>query len=296
MEFNSSRFFELVRYKLTSPTFLWFLSLYISVLLSMIMFNISREGFNADGIFGGPSYYANLFLHYGLNANANYESPWASGFRAWLIAPFLAIWLGLPLYFLKDAGYAYNGETRSDPQGNFFFAFFDENVYGFEINIFGEKGNLFYIGIIWIPILVATFTTIYYKRRMNRETSIVNRFLISFIIAIWLGISMAKMTDPSLSFSLQGFFQSLFDNRRHNAFVEYDGHYHPLMLATLTALFQIINLIIFGLLDSVEVLIGKINSQREHYRIQREVKLKRQSAGMAKLPWEADSSDKSKKG
>ena len=126
----------------TSPTLVWFGSLYLYVLSSMIAFNISREGFNADGILGGPEYYMDLFLTYGLNSNLEgtpYVSPYATGILAWIMAPFMAIWLGVTVFFLKRGGFAYNGVTFKDPSGTLFFAFFSKSVYGYEINRSEER-------------------------------------------------------------------------------------------------------------------------------------------------------------
>lgn len=184
----------------TSPTTVWFASLYFTVLISMICFNVNRQGFNRSGFLGGPRYYATLFLTYGLNDESTYVNPWMHGVGAWLFAPFIAVWLGVVLYFTKMAGFAFNGKTFSDPTGAFFYAFFADNVYGFEHNFFGAKGNMFYLGIVWIPIFVSCIITIYYKNWVRRETSIVTRFFINVLISFWVGFQMARMTDPHFWF------------------------------------------------------------------------------------------------
>ncbi len=236
-----------IKSMLTSPTFVWFSSLYFSTLLMMIAMNIARVGF-IKGILTGPQYFARIFLTYGLNATSTYNSPWF-GASAWIFAPFLAIWLGVPLYMLKDAGYAYNG-PRQDPQGVLFYAFFREDVYGFDVRIFGDKGNLFYIGIVWLPIIIASINTIWVKRRTKRNTSMVTRFFVSFIIAVIVAIQFSKMTDPNLHFSFQGLMTSLFDDRKYNHFELYDGAYPPMYLATLMALFQMVPMIILGIIEA----------------------------------------------
>ena len=154
----------------TSPTFVWFFSLYISGLLMMIGFNIARLGFTLDGIFGGPQYYAKLFLQYGLNATSEYASPWF-GASAWIFAPFMALLLGIPLFFLTEGGFSYNGVV-SDPQGTIFYAFFKDDVFAYDINLFGDKGNLFFIGIVWIPIIVASVNTILVKKKYDNELAL----------------------------------------------------------------------------------------------------------------------------
>lgn len=280
----------------TSPTLVWFGSLYFYVLFSMIAFNVSREGFNADGFFGGPEYYMDLFLTYGLNSTPEevlYTSPYAKGILAWVMAPFIAVWLGVTLFFLKRGGFAYNGTTFKDPSGTLFFAFFSKSVYGYEINIVGLKGNLFYLGIIWIPIFMATITTIMYKRKVKRETSIVTRFFFSVIISFWIAMEMAKITDPSIIFSMDGLFESLFVDRKYNNFVQYDGHYHPTNLATALALFHITLLILFSLVDNIETAYLAIRRQIRIYNQQRVMLQERIAQGVAELPWEEQSTAKS---
>lgn len=273
----------------TSPTFVWFASLYIFVLAAMMAFNISREGFNLDGIFGGPAYYMDLFLSYGLNSGENVRysnSPYRSGILAWIMAPFMAVWLGITLFYLKRGGFAYNGTEFKDPSGTLFFSFFSKSVYGYEINIIGLKGNLFFIGIIWLPIIAATITTILYKRKVKRDTSIVTRFIISAIISFWLAIEMAKVTDPTIVFSFQGMIDSLFVERKYNNFVEYDGHYHPTNLATAFLLFHIAVMIFYSLADNLETAYIGIRGQLRIYNRQREMLQERIAAGSKDLPWE----------
>lgn len=270
----------------TSPTIVWFVTLYLSSLLMMIGFNIARLGFNAEGIFGGPQYYAKVFLTYGLNATSDYASPWFGGW-AWIFAPFLVIFLGIPLIFLQDAGFAYNG-IRQDPQGVFFYAFFKEDVYGYDINLWGLKGNLFYIGLIWIPIIFASINTIMVKRKYGREISLAKRFFFSFIISLIVAMQMAKMTDPNLSFNwgVDGIWFSLFENRYVNRFEVYDGAYPPMMLATLMALLQIIPMIITGLMEGGYNWYLMSKKRRELLKLKEVIEV--DAEDLEVLPWEKD--------
>ncbi len=236
---------------LTSPTLVWFASLYIFSLASIISFNIARQGFNAQGFFGGPEYYANLYLHYGLNASSTYASPVSKGFLAWIYVPFLTVFLGLPMIFLKEAGWAYNSPFYETNQANLKYAFFRDAVFGYEVVIFGHKGNAFYLGTVWLPIIAASLVTVMYKLHTKRDTWLVSRFIISFIIAMWLGIEFAKMTDPNLHFDWSQFFPTLTGDRFNNKFVVYDGEYSPTMLGVIMTLFQILPMIIITLMEGV---------------------------------------------
>ncbi|OLS20983.1 MAG: hypothetical protein HeimC2_35140 [Candidatus Heimdallarchaeota archaeon LC_2] len=277
---------QLLIYKISSPTTVWFFSLWATGLLSMIGFNLVREGFNADGLTGGPAYYSRIFLFYGLNEKSTYDSPYLDGFLPWIFAPFLGIWLGLALFYLKHAGFSKNGGTFLDSDGTLSFAFFGENVFGFGINIFGVKGNLFYIGILWFPIISASIITAVYTKHVKRDTSIVTRFFFNFVIALWTGIQIAKMTDPNLSFSLQGAYESLFLDRKFNTFIVFDGEYHPTLLAFIFTLFQIIPMIIFGFISSLGNIYRNTKASMERYQIRREMHAKRKRDGYSKLPWE----------
>ncbi len=279
---------NLLIYKVSSPTTVWFSSLYLTGLLSMIGFNLGREGLNLNGLTGGPSYYSRVFLYYGLNGNSTFDTPWVDGILAWIFAPFIAIWLGLTLFYLKHAGYSKNGGTFTDPDGSLYFAFFNENVYGYGINIFGVKGNLFYIGIVWLPIITASIVTTVYMKRVKRESSIITRFSFNFVIAFWVGLAMAKMTDPNVSFKFQGFFDSLYENRTFNSFVIYEGEYHPMMLALILTLFQLVSILVFGLISSMNAIIISMRQSMERYRIRREMTARRRREGISTLPWKTD--------
>jgi hypothetical protein len=233
----------------TSPTLFWFYSLYLSCLLMMIINNLFRVGFTIDGLLGGPIYYSGLFFNYGLNVEGVYTTPYESGVLAWIIAPFIAIFLGVVLFFLKDSGFTYNGNTREmNPYlapGNPTYAFFPEDVYGAGTVLFGMKGNLFYISIVWIPIIISSILTVYYSKWLDRGDWVVSKFFTNFIIALWIAIPFAKKTDPDLSFSFSGLIQSLFIDRSINHFVIYDGHYHPMMIAFTLTLFQFVPQLIY---------------------------------------------------
>lgn len=281
----------------TAPSTVWFVGLWFYGIFSMIVFNmfrvLSSGGTFGEALFGGPSYYAHLFLFYGLNEKGG-PTGWESGIGAWLIAPFLAVFMGITLFYLRDSGFAYNGNTRLEdpllPIGDPVYAFFPEPVYGAGINLFGMKGNLFYIGIVWMPIILASITTIVYQRKVKRDTSLITRFVVNFIIAVWLGVQVAKMTDPNLSFSLPGFFESIFSDRRTNAFVSYEGQYHPMMLATAFTLYQVVPMLVLATFDGVINLTGRVRQERALYNQRMQYQRERQEGGISKLPWERDKS------
>ncbi len=235
----------------TSPTTVWFVSLYIFGLLSMVFFNIARVGLNQDGIFGGPYYYTNLFLHFGLNNSSTYQSPLLTNpFLTTLFAPYLAIFFGMAFFMIPNAGRAFNSTGFSPQEGANSFAFFNQDVYGFEISFLFPKLNLFYIGIVWLPIIASSIITIYYKNWLSRETSLVSRSIINLIIAYFVGVEFAKMTDPNFKYVWQNFIPSILSERRNQTFVVYSGQYFPLMLMTILFFYQFIPIIVMGLIEN----------------------------------------------
>ncbi|RMG31192.1 MAG: hypothetical protein D6732_15030 [Methanobacteriota archaeon] len=234
---------------LTSPTTIWFASLYLFSLLAIIIFNFVRTGYDIESIGSAPNYYASLFLHYGLNARSTYDSPIAEGIMSWIFTPFLVVFLGLALFFIKEAGWAYNSPYFDFSQINKTYAFFSHNVFGYEVIFFGQKGNAFFIGMVWLPIIAASVVTIMYKLHTKRETWIVTRFAINLLISFKLGMEMAKMTDPNLHFNWNEFIPTLIEHRYTNNFVVFSGHYHPFMMMVLLTFVQIVPMIVLGLME-----------------------------------------------
>jgi len=295
MEVSGKRVLEIAKYKISSPTTVWFGSLYFFGLFSMIMNNIFRLGFSWNAIANAPSYYAGLFLNYGLNSEGTYTSPYESGILAWLMAPFIAIWMGLVLYYLRDAGFAYNGNTRFMdpflPAGNPFYAFFSTDVYGAGDLIFGIKGNMFYISIVWMPIIFASILTLIYSKWTKRESWIVTRVFFNFVIAAWIAVNLAKITNPTVSLNLGGFFKSVFVDRRNNYFVVYDGQYNPAMLTFVFALFQFVSIVVAAAIDGLISLSYLIRRKYEEYQERQEYLEEAKSKGITKLPWEEDEAE-----
>ncbi|MCY3410868.1 MAG: hypothetical protein INQ03_04440 [Candidatus Heimdallarchaeota archaeon] len=277
-------------YIFSSPTFIWFFSLYITTLIMMISLNVARLGFNIEGLTTGPQYFMNLFMFYGLNAAYTSDSFILHG-GAWLLGPFVAVFMGLGLIILKEAGFSYNGLTE-DPLGTMFYAFFREDVYGYDIHLMGEKGNVFYFSIVWIPIITSTILVIVASRRLDRRSSVVSRFLISFIIAIMVGNAIARISDPNLTYSIEGFFKSLFIDRERNHFVVYQGEYPPMMLATFFTFLQIIPMIIMAFFELIILFYNVSKLQYEYNQKLKKENMERREALSEDeydlLPWEID--------
>ncbi len=233
----------------SSPTAIWFGSLYLFSLLSIIIFNLVRTGYDLSSIATAPEYYSSLFLHYGLNANSTYNSPISKGFLSWIFAPFLVVFLGLALFFIKEAGWAYNSPYFDFSQINKTYAFFSSNVFGYEVTFYGQKGNAFFLGMVWLPIVCASIVTVMYKLHTKRDTWVVTRFAINLLISLKIGLEMARMTDPGLHFNWDQFIPTLVEHRFTNNFVIFSGHYHPFMIMILLTFIQIVPMVILGLME-----------------------------------------------
>ena len=198
---------------------------------------------------------------------------------------------------IRDAGHAFNG-PKEDPQGTIFYAFFAEFVYGFEVGLGGLKGNIFYIGIVWLPIIAASLITISYKRHVKRESSIVMRFSISFVISMWLANIFARFSDPNFYYDWGGFWDSLITFRKRNLFVrsvnvdtgfdsqDFQGHYHPTSTGMLFALMHIIPIIVFGLMDAAGSVYSGLKREFTFYRERQRMLRERIRSGAKKLPWD----------
>ncbi len=238
---------EKTKSMLSSPTLVWFASLYFFSLLSIIIFNLVRTGFDLASVATAPEYYTDLFLHYGLNAESTYQSKYLHGFSSWLYAPFVVVFMGLALFFIKEAGLAFNSPSFSISDINKKYAYFSKNVFGYDVVLFGnQKWNAFYIGQVWLPIIAACIVTIAYSRHTKRETWIVSRFFISLLISFWLATDLAKMTDPNYYYDWSLFFPTLFEFRYNNRFVAYNGDYNPMTLTLVFTFFQFIPMIMLG--------------------------------------------------
>lgn len=273
---------------LTSPTTVWFASLYFFSLIAIIIFNVVRTGGDINAVFTGPEYYASLFLHYGLNEGSTYNSPFASGVLSWLFAPFLVIFMGIPLFFLKEAGWAYNSPFFEISQINKTYAFFNTNVFGYEIVFLGQKGNAFFFGMVWLPIICATIVTAIYKIHTKRDSWIVTRFVINLLISFWLGLELAKMTDPNLYFEWSEFIPTLVDHRFTNNFVVFEGHYNPMMIMLLFTFFQIAPMVILGLVEGGYKSLKIYLQKRDIFKSDENKTVKISSR---KLPWNESSED-----
>jgi hypothetical protein len=278
----------------TSPTFVWFAGLYITSLIMMILLNLSRVGLSWEGLTTGPQYFMRIFMYYGLNATYISNEFILNG-GAWLLGPFVTVFLGLALIILSDAGFAFNSEM-DDPLGTRFYAFFREDVYGYDVNIFGNKGNMFYIALVWIPIISASIMVIIAKRRLNRTSSLVTRFVVSFVIAIFIGNTFSRISDPNMHYEWSGFFHSLFVDRRQNAFVVYDGEYPPMMIATFLTLIQIFPMLVMGSIEG-GISVFKLIRLRMKLRRERMLEAEERKSTLTDeeideeaedLPWEVD--------
>ncbi|MDH5400970.1 MAG: hypothetical protein OEY49_00655 [Candidatus Heimdallarchaeota archaeon] len=288
---------DIIIYRISSPSAIWFISIYVNTLFAIIGFNIVRDkdGTFFDKIFGGPSYYSRLFLTYGLNSKSN-PGPWAEGMLAWIFAPFAVFFMGLGLFYLKEGGWARNSAIFSDPEGVKSYAFFSDLVFGYETNIFGKfagegsKWNLFYIGLIWVPMFATITITILYEKKLDRKTSIVTRTIINFLIAIWIGTIIARVGDPSLNYDWSNLWNNVMNERERNKFViiNKEYNYHPTFIAMYFVFIQFIPSILLGLANGIIAIRKQIRFEWDAYKERQNLELEREAHGVKKLPWVPD--------
>ena len=275
---------------LKSPAMVWFYSLYFCTLFSMIGFNLTRN----QNIFTGPSYYATLFFTYGLNGSSDYVSPWASGLLSWIIAPFLVIFIGVPLFFLQESGFSYNQIPSSDVSlGD--YSFFNGDVYGSDLYLLNNyKFNLFYIGIVWLPILSASLITYIYKRKYKLKLNYIAQFCVTIVLSFLISWEFARYNDPSWYLSFENMFDSLTANRITPTFVVFDGFYHPMSTGVLFLVFHFVPVIVSVLVwFSIDAVISIRNRRRELKEKAKSLRISKPrdkfDTMSMKLPWELES-------
>ena len=150
----------------------------------------------------------------------------------------------------------------------------------------GDKVNLFYIGIVWIPIFVASINTILVKKKYDKELSLPKILAVAYVLAIIVAIPMAKMTDPNLSFSFPGALDSLFQDRKYNHFEIYDGYYPPMMLSIMMTLYHLIPMVIMGLIEAAMNWYRYSKTKRAALKAM--IRIDEEDKEIEALPWETD--------
>ena len=270
---------------LSHPSMVWFYLLHITTLLSMIVFNIVRVGFTLDGIFGGPEYYGNLFWYYGLNADPAYVTPYGQGFLAWITSPLLVIFLGVPLYFLMEAGWSPVVDSQIKDLGTKNYAFFPENPYGYDVSFGSKKFNAFFIGVVWLPIIVSSVMLVIYMHKTKKTVHPVLQFIVAFIISMLLGAEFARIQSPNYYFDLQKGFESMFQFRNRSILVQNKvGFYHPTGLGFLMALFHIVAMITGVLVVAIIEIPKKVQDFNHLREMRRAKRIATSTTGVVETP------------
>ncbi|HUU77192.1 MAG TPA: hypothetical protein VMX55_02525 [candidate division Zixibacteria bacterium] len=233
--------FEIKRFRdYIGPTGIWIITYYLTSIFIMIVMNIARVGWSGEAIFAAPSYFAQLFLNYGLNAG---KVPAESGEElidfyfeklefgrplisaSWIFAPMIIYVLGLMISFLPGSGYP-------APEGYYIlnnnFMYFHERT----VLLNDHKTGGFYFVLVWIPIIMACFLGAFISKRIYKDPNqyksfnVVKVMLFSLIPCLIVSYAMAKMTGE-ISFSFFGAIKTIFTNSYENYGFFFTGQYHP---------------------------------------------------------------------
>ncbi|MBK5114089.1 MAG: hypothetical protein KGD59_13945 [Candidatus Heimdallarchaeota archaeon] len=230
------------------PTGLWLLCYYLASVFMMIVLNIARLGWTAEAIFSAPTYFAQLFINYGLNAGKvkapdldrqndfyfqkiDFGNALSSG--AWVFAPMIIYVLGLLITIMPGSGFP-------QPVGDFDyltnFQFFHHFVpfLGFDVNpvtnIMFTTGA-FYFLIAWLPIILACVIGAFVTKRVfpekkNRSISVVKFMLFNLLVGFIVGMQMGTMTGE-VNFRITGALRTIFTSSYDNTGYLFTGQYHP---------------------------------------------------------------------
>lgn len=227
------------------PTGIWMLSYYFTSIFVMICLNIARVGWSGEAIFAAPSYFAQLFINFGLNAGKvqadasdtvndfyfeKIEFGRALISASWLFAPMIIYVLGILFAFLTGSGYP-------QPEGYFDylqnFRYFHERT----VLLWGDvennrKGGGFYFVLVWIPIIVATLAGAFVSKRIYEDKKQANSFNVvkmmgfNLLAGFIVGYQMAYMTGR-VAVSFGGSIKTIFTNSYDNFGFYFSGQYNP---------------------------------------------------------------------
>ncbi|NHJ33219.1 MAG: hypothetical protein FK732_10170 [Asgard group archaeon] len=238
------------------PTGIWLLCYYVASLLMMIILNIARLGFTGEAIFSAPTYFAQLFISYGLNAGKTKVPPPgpleeipahldvdygmqkvdfgnALSSAAWLFAPMVVYVLGLLMTILPGSGFP-------QPIGDFDyltnFQYFHDFVpfLGFSVdadtNVMRTTGS-FYFLIAWLPLIIsclvgAFITKRVFKEKKDRSISVIKVMFFNLLVGFIVGLQMGVITGD-VTFRIIGALRTIFTNSYDNTGYFFSGEYHP---------------------------------------------------------------------
>lgn len=232
------------------PTGIWMLSYYFISIFIMIAMNIARVGWSGEAIFAAPSYFAQLFLNYGLNAGKVAADPLdpASDFylekiefsrplmsASWLFAPMIVYVLGLFLSILIGSGYP-------QPTGEFsylenFFYFHERTVAltGDPLANDPAKTGGFYFIIAWLPIILSAIVGAIISKRVfkkdenpkqHKTFNVIKVMLYNLFAGFIVGLQMGYMTGK-VTFNIFGAIVTIFTSSYDNYGYMFTGQYNP---------------------------------------------------------------------
>lgn len=255
--------------KFHSPLGIWMFSVWLTSDLIMGITNTLRGG----TFWGGPKYWLEVFMTYGLNAGQTTEELFISKpVLDWIFSPMIVLNLAIILYVLPASGYFRNGrfpiEEQDLKKSSMFFS--AQDIWGSDLlNPNHPKWTLTYLWIMFMPIFIGTLIAAIYNyvvfKLVKNQTylpSAKSILIINLLATLFTGIEMALLTgDITLQFS--GFFKTLFVERKNNTFLIYGlqygetGQYHPIALAISMWL---INLIPFFFVFGIFLFVGNIKT------------------------------------
>ncbi|NHJ86388.1 MAG: hypothetical protein FK734_13070, partial [Asgard group archaeon] len=189
------------------PTGIWLLSYYFASIFMMIVLNIARLGWTAEAIFAAPSYFAQIFINYGLNsgkieaepldqendfyyAKADYSNFLTSA--AWLFAPMIIYILGIFINILPGSGYP-------QPIGDYDYLVNFQYFHDFVPFLNDTKTGGFYFLVAWLPMILSVIVGAFVSKRLFRSkrqinVNVLKIMLFNLIAAFIVGMQMGVMT------------------------------------------------------------------------------------------------------
>ena len=212
------------------PTGFWLFSYYVASIFIMICVNIARVGWSGEAIFAAPSYFAQLFINYGLNAgkvdeNTFEKIEFSRGLESasWFFAPWIIYTLGIMFVMLPGSGYPM---LTGDYDYTDNFLYFHERT----VALNADKSGGFYFLIVWLPLILATLAGALISKRLfkkeNRSLGLIKLVLFNLVVGFFVGLQMGLMTG-TYRISILGSLRTIFGVSEDNVGVIFTGHYHP---------------------------------------------------------------------
>jgi hypothetical protein len=230
------------------PTGLWLICYYLASIFMMMVLNIARLGWTGEAIFSAPTYFAQLFINFGLNSGKikapdldrendfyyqkiDFDNALSSA--SWIFAPMIIYVLGIMLTILPDSGFP-QPIGDFDYQTNFRYFHHFVPFLGFDIdpdtNIMFTTG-VFYFLIAWLPIILACVIGAFVTKRVfpekkNRSISVLKFMIFNLVVGFIVGMQMGTMTGE-VNFRITGAIRTIFTNSYDNTGYFFTGEYHP---------------------------------------------------------------------